>query len=71
MKLLDLLAKLGILRCGARAAVYRTAAERPSELMMDDVFDAKRDLLAEGERDGKADDEAAPRSIKPASPRGK
>ncbi|KAA5595975.1 zinc ribbon domain-containing protein [Blastochloris sulfoviridis] len=44
MKLLDMLAKLGILRYGKKAAVYRSGSERPVEFLMDDVFDAKRDL---------------------------
>lgn len=45
MKLLDLLAKLGILRYGAKAAVYKSAKDRPAELMMDGVFNAERDLV--------------------------
>ncbi|MFD0985853.1 hypothetical protein [Methyloligella solikamskensis] len=45
MKILDLLAKLGILRYGAKAGTYRSEAERPTEFMMDDVFDADRDLV--------------------------
>lgn len=44
MKLLDILAKLGILRYGAKAATYKSGAERPIEFISDDVFDAKRDL---------------------------
>lgn len=44
MKLLDILAKLGILRYGTKAAVYRAGTERPTEFLMDDVFNAKRDL---------------------------
>ena len=44
MKLLDLLAKLGILRFGAKKAVYHSAKDRPAEFLMDDVFDAERDL---------------------------
>ncbi len=44
MKLLDVLAKLGILRFGTKAAVYRSGTERPAELMMDDVLNADRDL---------------------------
>ncbi len=45
MKVLDLLAKLGILRWGARAAVYRSGAERPAEFIDDSVFDADRDYM--------------------------
>jgi hypothetical protein len=44
MKLLDLLAKLGILRFGTRKAVYHSTKDRPAEFLMDDVFDAERDL---------------------------
>jgi len=44
MKFLDLLAKLGILRFGAKAATYSSAKDRPAEFMMDDVYDAERDL---------------------------
>ena len=44
MKFLDLLAKLGILRYGGKAAVYRSGRDRPAEFMQDDVFNAERDL---------------------------
>ncbi len=44
MKFLDVLAKLGILRSGTKAAVYKSGTERPAELMMDDVYNADRDL---------------------------
>ena len=44
MKLLDILAKLGILRFGAKAAVYKSGRDRPIEFMSDDVFNAERDL---------------------------
>lgn len=45
MNLLDLLRKLGILRYGAKAAVYRSGAERPVEFLMDDVYDGEKDLV--------------------------
>lgn len=45
MKLLDILRKLGILRFGAEANVYKNAAERAAALQMDGVFDSKRDLV--------------------------
>lgn len=45
MKVLDLLAKLGILRWGVRAAVYRNGTERPAEFFDDSVFDADRDYM--------------------------
>jgi hypothetical protein len=44
MKLLDILAKLGILRYGTKAAVYRSARDRPIEFMGQGVYDAERDL---------------------------
>ena len=45
MKLLDILRKLGILRFGAEGGVYTNAAERPTSLQMDGVFDSKKDLV--------------------------
>ena len=45
MKLLDLLRKLGIFRSGSTSGTYTNAVERPTELQMDDVFDAKKDLV--------------------------
>lgn len=44
MKIIALLQKLGILRFGAKAAVYRDGTGRPVEFMMDDVFNAEKDL---------------------------
>ena len=44
MRILDLLAKLGILRYGAKAAVYRSGRDRPLEFMQDDVLNAERDV---------------------------
>ncbi len=44
MRILDLLRKLGILRFGGKAAVYRNSAERPTSFMMDGVFDDEKDL---------------------------
>jgi hypothetical protein len=45
MKLLDILRKLGILRFGAEGGTYTNAAERPTSLQMDGVFDSKKDLV--------------------------
>jgi len=45
MRLLDILRKLGILRFGTESAVYTNAAERPTSLQMDGVFDSKKDLV--------------------------
>ena len=49
MKIFDILARLGILRFGTKAGTYKSGAERPTEFLMDDVFDAKRDLTKTGE----------------------
>jgi hypothetical protein len=53
MSLIDWLRKLGILRYGATAATYKDGGERPTELMMDGVYDAKKDLVAGGREGGK------------------
>lgn len=37
MKFLDILRKLGIVRCGAQAAVYSGAQDRPAEVLQDDL----------------------------------
>ena len=62
MTIRDILAKLGILRYGAKAATYRSATERPPELQMEGVFDAERDLIdisdLRQKLRGKPDDEA-------------
>ena len=48
MKILELLAKLGILRYGAKKGVYKSGTDRPTEFMMDDVYNAERDLVTSG-----------------------
>jgi hypothetical protein len=53
MKLLDLLRKLGIVRFGAEGAVYTNAAERPTSLQMDGVFDSKKDLVTRKDLGGR------------------
>jgi hypothetical protein len=45
MKLIDWLRKLGILRFGAEAAVYRNAKERPIRFQMDGVFNSEKDVI--------------------------
>jgi hypothetical protein len=42
--LLRVLAKLGILRYGAKSYTYTSGRDRPPESFMNDVFDAERDL---------------------------
>ncbi len=44
MKLIDLLKKLGIFRSGFSMGTYKSAVDRPTELQMDGVLDAKKDL---------------------------
>jgi len=46
MKILEILAKLGILRYGATAATYTSAKDMPAEFLMDGVFNAQRDLVS-------------------------
>jgi len=45
VKIIEWLQKLGILRFGVKAAVYRNGADRPVEFMMDDVFNAEKNLV--------------------------
>jgi hypothetical protein len=44
-QVLDVLRKLGILRYGAQGGVYTSAADAPSSMMLDDVYDEKKDLV--------------------------
>lgn len=41
----DTLRKLGVVRSGAVVGTYKNAKERPTELQMDDVYDAEKDLV--------------------------
>jgi hypothetical protein len=50
MKLIDWLRRLGILRFGGEAAVYRNAKDRPISFQMDGVFDSKKDVIDLGEK---------------------
>ena len=45
MKLIDWLRKLGILRFGAEAGVYRNAKDRPISFQMDGVFNSEKDVI--------------------------
>lgn len=38
----DILRKLGIFRSGKVSGTYETGTERPTELMMDDVYNKKK-----------------------------
>jgi len=42
---MDLLRKLGVLRWGAKGYSYKNGKEIPAEALMDDVYDAQKDLL--------------------------
>jgi len=44
MKLMDILRKLGIVRYGTKAGTYTSGRDMPPEFLMDDVYDAKKDL---------------------------
>lgn len=44
MKILDILRKLGIYRSGSYSGTYKLE-DRPVEMMMDNVYDAKKDLI--------------------------
>ena len=44
MKILDILAKLGILRFGTKKATWKSGKDLPEEFLMDGVYNAKRDL---------------------------
>ena len=50
MTLMQWLNKLGILRWGTKAAVYRNATKKPIELMDVGVYNAERDLMWGGEK---------------------
>lgn len=48
---LRVLAKLGILRHGAKSYTYTSGKDRPAESLMDDVFNAERDLTTKNDLD--------------------
>jgi hypothetical protein len=50
MKLIEWLRKLGILRFGGEAAVYRNAKDRPPSFQMDHVFDSEKDVIDIGKK---------------------
>lgn len=45
MTFLDTLRKLGIFRYGAKAGTYTSGTDRPAEFMLDDVYNADKDLI--------------------------
>ncbi len=65
----DVLRKTGIFRSGSTSATYTNAKDRPTELLMDDVYNAKKDLVysnVENSTDGKS--EPTPQSPPPTTP---
>ncbi len=55
MGFMDMLRKLGIYRSGAVSGTYTNAAERPTELQMDGVLDADKDLVIGTKQSDSAD----------------
>ncbi|MFZ2639421.1 MAG: zinc ribbon domain-containing protein [Verrucomicrobiia bacterium] len=45
MSLMDILRKLNIVRYGAKKATYRNAKDRPIEFMVDNVYNAEREII--------------------------
>ena len=45
MTVMQWLRKLGIFRSGSCSGTYTSGRDRPAELLLDDVFDAKKDLI--------------------------
>jgi len=45
MNLINLLRKLGILRYGTQKGTFHNMKDMPDELFMEDVYDAKKDLV--------------------------
>ncbi len=51
MSFLDVLRKLGIVRYGAKAGAWTSGKDMPAEFLMDDVYDAKKDLTTKQDVD--------------------
>ena len=69
MAFTDVLRKTGIFRSGSTSATYTNAKDRPTELLMDDVYNAKKDLVysnVENSTDGKS--EPTPQTSPPTTP---
>ncbi len=45
MNLIDFLRKIGILRFGTKKYSYTSGRDMPPEALMDDVYDAEKDLV--------------------------
>ncbi|MFZ2193061.1 MAG: hypothetical protein WAV31_02355 [Candidatus Moraniibacteriota bacterium] len=50
MKILDVLHKLGILRFGSKGGTYKSYKDMPDELMFDNVYNKKTDLVDKDDR---------------------
>lgn len=51
----DTLRKLGVVRSGAVAGTYKNAKDRPTELQMDGVYNAEKDLVGGDNNGGKSE----------------
>ncbi len=49
MTMMDWLRKLGILRYGAKTGTYTSGKDRPAEFLMDDVYNAEKDLTTKAD----------------------
>lgn len=50
MSIIDWLRKLGILRFGTKSYTYTSGKDMPTEALMDDVYDPKKDLVSSNEQ---------------------
>ena len=50
MDVIGWLRKLGILRFGSKSYRYTSGKDMPAEAFMDDVFDAEKDIMFDGDR---------------------
>jgi hypothetical protein len=73
--LLRVLAKLGILRYGAKSYTYTSGRDRPPESLMNDVFNAERDLTTAQDvktlsgRTGRSENPENDAAVPPPGPR--
>jgi hypothetical protein len=68
MKLRDILGKLGLMRVGAKKAVWHSGRDMPAEMLMNDVFDAERDLTTKKDIDAVREAlTAADRDVRPCA----
>ena len=48
-QLIMILRKIGVLRYGVKSYKYTNAKDMPMEALMDDVYDAKKDLITKND----------------------